>query len=323
MTPVSDLIRGDNMSQMNQKISYHIDELRRQSSMKIPDFCDDICSERQYSRYMNGSNLMPQDKLIAFCDKLGLSPHEFYHSYYSHDSEDYKLSSTLFYSLVRKDYKNVQEQIDLLFDHQFINNQAEELFNYCLIRYQHETRSITRYYALDKYSGIIDYPNCLEKKLFNMIDIVCLLSIAFIEYDTKKYNSLEFLTNLLLQGGLIYISSNTKDVLPSIYAAVSRLYGMLKDNEKELEISNKGIEYSLSINNNAALEQLYYYNSLAHYRLGSKDKAFDSARNCLITILSKKNYGYFEYMIDLMHKDFNIDPYTLLNIDKYTFKKTN
>ena len=307
------------MKKMHHKIAYHIDELRRQSSIIIIDFCHGICSERQYSRYMNGSKNIPQKKLIEFCNKLGFSPDEFFHSYFINDSKDYNLSSSLFYTLVKKDYFSVKEQLDILSKHKFINIQAEELFNYCLIRCQHETKRITKYYALDKYSSIIDYPNCLKKKQFNMIDIVCLLSITVIEFESKKYTSLEFLTNLLLQEKLIYLSSNSKDVLPSIYAAVSKLYGMLRNNEKELEISNRGIQYSLSINNNATLEQLYYYNSLALYRLGDKEKAFDSARNCLVTILSKQNYNFFEYMIGVMNNDFKINSYTFLHIDEHTF----
>ncbi|MFK5883477.1 MAG: helix-turn-helix domain-containing protein, partial [Candidatus Izemoplasma sp.] len=84
------------MNDFSIKYAYTLDDIRRQKKITITNLCDGICSDRQYRRYMSGEHLLSQEKIYTFCEKLGISPGDFFYASLSKDKFDYRELYTLY-----------------------------------------------------------------------------------------------------------------------------------------------------------------------------------------------------------------------------------
>ena len=297
----------------------HLDSIRREANITVADFCDGICSERQYSRYLNGSQQIRQEKLNAFCERLGLSPQGFYRSYYLDESRDYKMVVELFETLYSYDLPRIKLKLDELEKYNFTYHYAERLYKFCIYRYQYMSKQVPMSHSLAQYSELIDYPNMMNKKHVTFIDVVTLIEIARTAGLAKKdITPLEFLYDILVKEDKMYVSSDEAYMLPTIYYIVAQFYGSLGNHDKSIMICDKGIDYHHKIRSNDTLASLYYFRSLGYFSKGNKEEAFKSARKCLYTHISKGDMRRYKITCELLQKDFGVDPITYFNIDKDT-----
>ncbi len=299
------------MSDLNKLYAYHIDELRRNSKIRVADFCNGICSDRQYRRYISGDQTISQKNINLFCEKLGLQPSDFYNSFYRQDNNEYQKVLKLYNCINANEYEKSELIFKELRNYKFLNVQTNRWFDYCQIRHNHLVNKISKYTTFDLYSEIIDYPSCLSKKMFDFVDIVIILKIANIEYELDKEVALKYLYNLLFDRNFIYVSSNSRHVLPSIYADVARIFGMKNRIEECLAISSKGIEYSLIINDLYVLSKLYYYKALSLFKLGKVNDSLFEARKCISATIAQDNKIDLELYTRLIKKDLKINPMDL------------
>ncbi len=306
---------------MDQKHSManHLDNIRQEAKITIANFCEGICSERQYSRYLNGSQQIRQEKLNAFCDKIGFTPQSFYRTYYQSESRDYAQAVELFGLLYQKDLTKIKAKLDELDDYEFNYNFASKLYNFSIIKYQYLTKQVPLLFSLDQYSKLIDYPNVLEKEHVTFIDLVSMVEIARTAGLGKKdYTPLEYLYDFLVEDKYIYVSSDETHMMPSIYFTVAQFYGSLGDHNKCSMICDIGIAYHNKNNLSSNLSDLYYFKSLALYKLGNKDEAFRFARRCLYSQIAKGDIEEYRILSALLKKDYGIDPIEYMSIDEST-----
>ncbi len=307
------------MTDSNQNLFYHLDDLRIDSGISIADFCDGICDRRQYSRYKNGTQEVSLKNITKFYEKLGFSQIEFYYSFYNSEASDYQKVLRLFYSLMDQDYKKAKDLIIALEKTGIQGERSQRFFDYCILLMNYETKKVSSSHTYELMQRLIDYPNCLSKTHFDFIDMSALRIISKIEFETKTYTALEFLYNSLLDMKFIYVSSEDRNILSSIYSNVARQYGMLDELEKVLAITDLGIKFCISINSMVQLEHLYYYKSLAHYKMGNHDDAFICARKSLAIVYAKNNKERLNQFTNVMTKDFGFDASKLFNSDFNVF----
>ena len=78
------------MNKIVQNYAYHLDNLRRKYNITVDEFCDGICNSRLYRRYLSGERTLTHLKIISFCERLGISPSDFYYSASERDRYELK-----------------------------------------------------------------------------------------------------------------------------------------------------------------------------------------------------------------------------------------
>lgn len=296
---------------ISTKYAYHLDELRRRSGIKVNDFCDGICSDRQYRRYISGVYEIPQKSIILFAEKIGLSPSDFYNSFYSHDTEEYQRVASIYDNITELKWEIVYDEINKMKTHKFLSVQSKNLYDYCIINSDFQTKKITKLHSYDLYKDLINYPKCLKKKVFDIVDVITISQIAVIEHEIEKEEAILFLYRILFDREFVYVSSVNKYLLPSVYARLSRILAMKKKFSETEKISTIGIKYSLSIGDIHALPHLYYLKSWVLLKLGKRNLGMLEAKKCLAASIAKDNIREYEMFSKEIKDDFSINPMDL------------
>jgi len=293
------------------RYSLHIEELRAIKNIPVLDFVDNICSDRQYRRFLSGTQFMKQTIMFALCRKLNMRPSDFLSSFNYKDEWEFQQIVKLYSFLVKKQYDNFVKYSSHFRNSQFYNIQSERIFHYCFIRFEYETKIINKYSAIDRLSKLIDYPKLLNRSMFDFVEVISLNKIAHLEVLDDITTALNGLRKILSDTRFIYISSNTRSIFPNIYSSVARMLGVIGDIEGALITSKLGITYSINNNCNIALSNLYYTHALSLFNLGRINEAFDVVIKCLASTISKNNIEQFNHYLKLFKKDMNIDPLSL------------
>lgn len=290
---------------------YHIDELRRESKYRATDFCDGICSDRQYRRYLSGEQIVTQIKLHLFCEKLGLSPNDFYNSFNRKDREETVSITKIYWKILVGKYLVAEENLIKLRNHKFINIQSKRFYQFCIIRVNQLTNKISKMLAFDQYKELINFPKCLEKNTIDFVDVIAIHRIAQIEYELNDDKALKFLYRILFDRNMLYVSSNTSYVLPTIYNGVTKILVMKELYVEAEKIASIGINYCIEITDFHALCNLYYAKSVVLSKLGRINEALNEGKKCLATAIAKNSEREIELFIRLLKKDFKINPMDL------------
>jgi hypothetical protein len=287
---------------------YHIDNLRIGLKINVIDFVQEICSDRQYRRYLSGTSVVSQRMIRKFCDKLNITAHDFYNSFHLNDVIEYKKVTNLYHSIQKSHFENALKLIEHFDNHNFLSPLSKDFFSFCNIFYRHKSGNITKHYAHELYGTLIDYPQMLNKPGFNFIEITVLLKIASIESSCKKTVAAEKLYHLLNSRDNFYLSSNTRYILPPIYVGLSKIFWRFGETLKCIQLIDEGIEYSLSINDMLALPELFY---LKAYMLKTvehdENKALIYANKCLNLLIIKNDDRGFKRFKNLLAMDFGDD----------------
>ncbi|KFZ27344.1 MAG: hypothetical protein KQ78_00394 [Candidatus Izimaplasma bacterium HR2] len=295
-----------------QNYAYHLDNLRRKYKITVDDLCGDICDSRLYRRYLSGERTLTHLKIIEFCEKLGISPSDFYYSASEKDRYELRKIKELYKTIVSRDFTNFQKIHKSINKDMLISIQNERFLDFCILKAEYINKATNSKNTLDKASLVADYPNCIKKSAFDFVDLISLQLIAQIEVEFKKEIALNKLIQILNNKDMIYISSESSNILPSIYANVSLFLSRLNKYEDSNSVSDSGIKYSILHSDFGSLSHLRYVKALSLLKLGYVQEAEIEAIKCLSNAISKEN----PYELEMFHRelisDFKKDPLELI-----------
>lgn len=293
---------------------YHLDVIRQKKNIKVVDLCDGICSDRQYRKYLSGTNNISDSRIIQFCNKMGVSSRDFYYTLNISDLNDFIHIKEIYWSLVNKNYKNTQSLISkskIKTEH--LSNQNQRLYNYCLIRNEYSTNNISDNDTINRIAKLIDFKAKELIKVFDFVDILLLLLVAEIEVKSQKTDTLYVLTALLKTNQVLYLSPDSRELISPIYSNVCIMLGRLSKYEDILDINKAGIEFCLKYSFSKSLTRLYYTRAIALKKLDRSEESEEYAVKCLFNSLSlNNNEDYFKFSQCIM-KDFDKTNLTIIN----------
>lgn len=295
------------MKDLNRRLFYHLDDLREDAGITINDFCEGVCDRRQYSRYKNGRHEISLKNISKFYRKLGFSEIEFYYSFYSSDLSEYPKLNKLYFYLTDLKLKEAKKLINELRDVELSGGRTIRYFNFLVLYFNLLDKRVTKAHSLELFKKLIDYDNCVRKRYFDFVDIISLRQIMIIEMKSKERKTLDFMYNLLTMGKFIYVTSESRNVMPSIYASVAKHFGILGELNKVMEISTMGIDYCIEINNMHLLYNLYYFKGLALYKTGLIDESYEFSCKALSVLYVMNDHKTFEFLKGLIDKDYGFD----------------
>ncbi|ERJ12643.1 helix-turn-helix transcriptional regulator [Haloplasma contractile] len=300
---------------------YHLDNLRLNKNFTVKQLCDGICSDRQYRKYLSGDNNISDQRLMDFCDNLGISARDFYYSLNEKDVYVLKHIKNLYYALTKKKYNKVSSLLENTHNIDLMTNQNRRFFNYCLIRFYYETKKYDEKHAISEASKYVDYPKCKDNNVFDFVDILFLLFIAQIEIHVGIQQGLKILLKILSNKNFLYLSSENRSILPPVYSTVSIMLGKLKLYDQCIEITDSGIDFCIKNSFNKSLTRLYYSKAVAHKMLDNLDLAKHYAVLCFTNVISRNNKSEIKLFYKTLMQDFDIDPFVLIQLQKEAFLK--
>jgi len=284
----------------------HLDFLRQDSNLSIERFVEGVCSPRQYHRYINGTNQISYDKFISLCSRLNLSLNDFYTSYNKLYNSEFNRVYDLYLAISKLRISEAKRMYLSLKKSNFTDDESLRFFEFCEILFFQKQKKITDYASYRKYSKLIEYDQFSQKIIITFIDILCLVELAKIENITHRKTAILLLHDVLTDRKRIYVSSNTRYILPDIFYFLSKLYGLNNDIINSIQIANEGVKYCIRINDMNALEQLYYLLAIGYFKQGNLELAEENRRNCLYVCKIKKDQSRYTRFKSLLDKDFSV-----------------
>lgn len=291
---------------------YHLDNIRSKKKVTITNLCKDICDRRQYTKYLSGENNISDTRIIEFCNVLGVSARDFYYTLNEKDIYDFSKLRELYYHILDKRYNDAINQIEVIDKIDNLSFQNTNFFTYCKTRFKYENKIINEINALTDLSKIINYPDCKKNEVFDFVDIITLMLISEIEIKKRKTIGLKFLTKILRTPSHLYLSLDSRSIIPTIYSAVSLLLGRLKRYEDCIEISKAGISYCTENNYSKSLTWLYYYLALSYKHTKKTSLSEKYAALCFSNVLASNNPSKVKLFFSLISTDFNKDPFLII-----------
>lgn len=283
-----------------------IDGLRIERDISREDLCDGIMSLSQYKRYLRGDTSIPNGKLILIADRLKFSINEL-HILFSRKYDNDKNRVLHLYKLVLEQKVNEAYELGRSFGKEsFISDYSAQMYDFCMLILQHSLNLVSDVHVLDLYSKLIDYPNCIQKSSFNMIEISTLIQIVSLSAKVGNFEAASFLYDILSSDNFELSSSEKSSYLPSVYSNLAKILGMQKDYIKVLEITNRGIKYCKLNFRTASLPNLFFYNALAYLILNQREKALVSAKKTFMLVHIEENIEKFNFFKHLFEKQFNM-----------------
>ncbi len=292
---------------------YHLDNLRRGRKITVASFCDGICSDRHYRRLLSGEQNITNNKINDFCNKLGISTKDFYYSANEKDNYEYSKIMKLYLHLCKNDLDEFRNELKNIKRERLISNQNKRFLEYCLVRYQYMLKKLSDRHCLEQLSLICNYPINKTYASFDFVDIISLVIIAEIEVKAEKLEALNLLRKILTSKSLVYISSESRHILPSIYGTVSILLSRLEKYEKASSVANSGIKYSIRHSNFSTLTHLYYVMCYTSFKMNKIARAEQYAAKSIANAISRGNKLEYKMTYRLIEKNLKVDPLSLFN----------
>jgi hypothetical protein len=291
--------------------------------MTVEALCDGICGDRQYRKYVSGDTNISEKRLMEFVNKLGISARDFYYSLYDKDRYDFNEIKILYIKLEHKDYTDFTSKLDLLSKQEGLSLHNQRFLAFIQTKYLLDKKDILENTAVSRFSEICEYPACTDKNVFDFVDIISLHLIAQIEYKTGKTGSIDLLLRILKDRNIMYLTSDTESILPSIYSNVSIILGRLGRIEEWISLATKGVNFCLGNDYGKSLTRLYYSLSMAHKQLNNGTLAEHYAALCYSNVIARNNTNEAQQFFILLEKDFHKDPFRMIveSKDKILSKK--
>ena len=302
---------------MNVMTAYiqHIDDLKNQANFKTTVFCSNICSDRQYRRYLSGENLPTQERLHLFLSKLGITPNEFYNSFYTQDKNELSILYKGYNEIISGKHPEAMNTLSAIRKRSGLSEHSKRFLELCNIMLAHRTNQITSMNATDKLKKLIDYPNVLSKKSFTFLDIAAFNQIALIMVKHNNFEYIEELYDIVVIKKSLYLSSSNRYMLPAIYLAVSKSYGIKRDLSRCLEVAEEGIRYSLKINDSSQLSNLYYLASFCNFKMGNIDKSEEYAKKSIAICIGTDDKANLN-LLSRLYREEQMMSFDLVNVQK-------
>ncbi len=302
------------MDSLFTKYAYFLDRLRLDAKIKVRDFCDGVCNERTYRRYLSGDQIMSQVKLNMFCEKLGFESAEFFKAYYSYEDNDYSKVDEFNTAINNREYDTARELLRELHNAEFVSKNTGEFFQFCVIKYNYRNNLITKMDAYDQYCKLIRYPEVLDKMYFDYVEIFTIHQIAILEHDLKKSTALDFLYKILKKDEkFIYLSSDNVDILPTLFQIVAKYNGLNGKWDILYEMSVLGIKFCLSRDLFKSIGSSYYYLAIYYNNKNDIEKRQEYCVRAISAGIASHNYFWLEDVLTSMKRDFKGEPLSYIN----------
>ncbi|AIO19546.1 hypothetical protein KQ51_01670 [Candidatus Izimaplasma bacterium HR1] len=288
------------MSENTRDFGLFIDGLRLDRNISREDLIDGIISLSQYKRYLRGATSIPNSVLLLLADRLKLSISSLHHVFETKQNKQLQKLTNI-YTLIRQlRYQDAYNKAVILRDDVFISTYNKSFFDFCFVCIQHNLQMVSDIHALELYSIMVDYPNCVKNETYNWIEINILMEIVKVSSIMDNYEPSIHMYQIITSSQFKYISSGDSLFIPTVLSTLAPILGRQQKFEEVVNIAKEGIEYCKKYQTSGALATLYLTKSFALKDLSRLDEAKESGKKALMQVYIEDNPAKFSQFKDLL-----------------------
>ena len=294
------------MESLTKEFALFIDGIRIEKGISRVDLIEDIISLSQYKRYLRGATAIPNNIVMELANRLQYNITELYSQYtkkYLREDTQLKDVSDL---IKHSRFEEAHEHLKDINKDLIVSNYYRTLYEYFALLIQHKLGRVSDIHILTLYSQIIDFPNCMNKGNFTLVEVSVLDQMIQVSSSMGNFEAANMLYSLITEGKFIYSNTENRSILPRIYYTLSTVFFKQEELNKTIEIANIGIQESISDENFSVLPHLYYLLARSYTISGDLTEGLDSMRKCfmqLIVIGNKDLYNSFQKLYQQQYEE--------------------
>lgn len=284
----------------------YIEQLRSARHISQLSFVEDVVSLRQYRRYLKGESDIPFNIVHQLTSKLGLKTDSILREFEVAKIEETRKINKLYNFAVNYAFDDFVKLNKDISEEHLIEQTNSLLYKHSLTLYDYFRKAITPIQVADINKNLVNYPNVLEQGVLNTIELLILTFLIDVSSLEDQNKIIEKLSKYINDSRIIISGGNDK-VLTLILARLAKHSGILENYEQVIKFCDKGIDRNKLLLSYYLMDYLYYYKSLAYYKLGDQ-KNFELSVNKIFNILEfEGNDNKIKKFIRLINEDYHID----------------
>lgn len=295
----------------NFEIMKYLEKLRTDRKITIQDFTKDICSRRNYSRYLAGEASISLEILSKLLNKIDIPLVDF--SFYIQNNLMYEyIHEVYFYDLVRleKYQKAYKERYPHIKDKEWKTIYAEKCVPMGIKLMEYQLGMITKSEAAKAMASIIKIDNIISKYLVQDDDIGALNLYVRVCDDYDKEKMVDYLIDVIETKNRKIVSGSYEPMMMNIYlTALEAMTTHSNANKYEYQlikrIANKAIEFHSRCK--LATYDVILFKILYNYTKANNIENKYIVFHYIASIISSYDDSYVEGVtFDIYEEDINI-----------------
>lgn len=284
----------------------YIEQLRVARHISQETFLHEIVSIRQYRRYLKGESDIPFSIISQLTAKLGMKTDTILREFEVAKIEETSKMTKLYNFAVNYDHENFAELKKTISIEHIIEPSNVLLYKHSIMLDKYYSRKISADQIRRMSIDLINYPSVLEQGVLNTMELIVLTFLIDVLPREDQNKIIENIT-LYLNDSRVIITGGNERVLTLILARLAKHSGILESYEQVIKFCNLAINRNKKLHSFYNMDYLYYYKSLAYYKLGNQEKFEISLAKCFNILEFEGNEIKMKKFINLINEDYNID----------------
>jgi len=290
----------------SQELCIYIERFRSAKKISQENLTEGIVSLRQYRRYLNGESDMPFHIFLQMVDNLGLKTETVLREMENVRYEEYQYANKLYNCAVNYDFKGFDLLIkNNIYDH-FIDQTNELFYNFSLLIKDYMQKKIDNKFALQKVSELLNYPQILKHEVITEIELLVLSFMTDVAGKVDQKKIVDRIFYFFNNSDQIITGGNNRIII-LIIAKFAKIFGIRDNYELVIEFCNIGIKRSQAYKSYYLNEYLYYYLSLAYYKLNNIEMFENSLKKCFNILEFDDNESKMKKFETLINEDYDLE----------------
>lgn len=284
----------------------YIEQLRVARHISQETFLHEIVSIRQYRRYLKGESDIPFSIISQLTAKLGMKTDTILREFEVAKIEETSKMTKLYNFAVNYDHENFALLEKTISIEHIIEPSNVLLYKHSIMLDKYYSRKISADQIRRMSIDLINYPSVLEQGVLNTMELIVLTFLIDVLPREDQNKIIENIT-LYLNDSRVIITGGNERVLTLILARLAKHSGILESYEQVIKFCNLAINRNKKLHSFYNMDYLYYYKSLAYYKLGNQEKFEISLAKCFNILEFEGNEIKMKKFINLINEDYNID----------------
>jgi transcriptional regulator with XRE-family HTH domain len=297
----------------------YIEQLRVARHISQESFLYGVVSVRQYRRYLRGESDVPFSIISQLAAKLGLKTDTILREFEVAKVEETTKMTSLYNFAVNYDHENFAKLVKTISIEHIIEPSNVLLYKHSIMLNDYNSRKISAEQIRRMSIDLINYPSVLEQGVLNTMELIVLIFLIDVLPREDQNKIIENIT-LYLNDSRVIVAGGNERVLTLILAKLAQHAGILESYEQVIKFCNLAINRNRKLHSFYNMEYLYYYKSLAYYKLGNQEKFENALTKCFNILEFEGNENKTKKFINLINEDYDIDFQSYV-LDLYTKRR--
>lgn len=296
----------------SKELCIYIERIR--TARKIPQtkLVEGVVSIRQYRRYLNGDSDMPLDIFLQMITRLGLKTDRVLREMENVRVEEYRYTNKLYNAAVNYDYITFDKLMHNMPFKKFLDPSNKQLYDFSIVIKKYYQKEYSKEETQKFIERIVNYPKILQHEILTDIELLILSFMIDVSNKPIREKVVERIFKMFKNDAIL--SGGNSRILIVIVAKLAKYFGILENYTRVIDFCDIGIKRNKTYQSYYLSEFLYYYKSLAYYKLKKMEEFETALQKCFNVLEIDNNSSKKKKFETLINEDYDIE------FDKYVIE---